>query len=386
VEKRLFIYHKVFSIIENYFVHWEGVPKLNLEKLYFKYIDRVIEAKDRYEFTFLMKEVIGNLKNSHSWYTDDIFSKHFSMPMGFDALYDDTQKKWVVSNSIIKEIKVGDEVLDLDTESIEKFFGKSKKYINASSEREARNFIFKRTWLFPIKFKITLSSGKKVLIKRNKSLKLPDLSIKARFINQDTGYILIPSFADPKYQEEALKHIRNFRKAKSIIIDLRNNTGGRTPMKLMGALMDKRYRRFCFDRIKPLDAMEITYGKKIEHNIVHPGTFYIKPRKSAYKGKLFILANQRSVSASEDFLEPFKDNGRAMFIGVRTGGANGDPFTHKFHDGISVAVGALRVHFPDGKRFEGIGIKPDIEIYPKLDDLRNGVDTILQKALNVAKK
>jgi carboxyl-terminal processing protease len=75
-----------------------------------------------------------------------------------------------------------------------------------------------------------------------------------------------------------------------------------------------------------------------------------------------------------------------MFIGVRTGGANGDPFTHKFHDGISVAVGALRVHFPDGKRFEGIGIKPDIEIYPKLDDLRNGVDTILQKALNVAKK
>jgi carboxyl-terminal processing protease len=49
------------------------------------------------------------------------------------------------------------------------------------------------------------------------------------------------------------------------------------------------------------------------------------------------------------------------------------------HDMI-VLVGAKREMFPDGSRFEGVGIKPDLPISPSPDDLRQGRDVVLQAA------
>jgi carboxyl-terminal processing protease len=45
-----------------------------------------------------------------------------------------------------------------------------------------------------------------------------------------------------------------------------------------------------------------------------------------------------------------------------------------------VFVGAKRESFPDGSRFEGVGIRPDVEIAPNLDDVRAGRDVVLETA------
>jgi carboxyl-terminal processing protease len=43
-------------------------------------------------------------------------------------------------------------------------------------------------------------------------------------------------------------------------------------------------------------------------------------------------------------------------------------------------VGAKRAIFPDGMPFEGVGIKPDVEVTPTIDDLANGKDVVLETA------
>jgi carboxyl-terminal processing protease len=385
IAKRLFIYHKTLSIIEEYFVHWEAVPRLDARGLFHDCLERVLHTGDRNEFAFLMKEMICQLKNGHSWYADRRFYKKLAMPMGFYAFYHDRERKWVVSVSVDKRIKLGDVITKIDGKDTSEFFKGMSKYIEASSDRQAKNRLFLKPWLFPATFKITDQAGRSLLIRRRKSLELPDQKrVEAKMLGDTVGYVKIPNFSDKSYADSAISHIRKFKDCKSIIIDVRDNYGGATPLKLFGVLMNRKYRRFRYDMIKPLNALKAMYGEKIKHNIIHINSNYRKGGKNAYKGRLIILVNQATASAAEDFVGPFKDNRRARLMGIKTSGCSGDPFFYDFGDGISVAIGALRAYLPNGSDFEGIGIRPDKEIYPSIQDIKKGRDVILEKALRLA--
>lgn len=75
---------------------------------------------------------------------------------------------------------------------------------------------------------------------------------------------------------------------------------------------------------------------------------------------------------------PFKDSGRALLVGERTAGSTGQPYMVQLRPDLLVLVGAKREMFPDGSRFEGIGIKPDVEALPSVDDIRRGNDSVLE--------
>jgi carboxyl-terminal processing protease len=51
-----------------------------------------------------------------------------------------------------------------------------------------------------------------------------------------------------------------------------------------------------------------------------------------------------------------------------------------------VRIAVKREYFPDGSEFEGVGIKPDIEVRPSIQDLKTGRDAVLDKALELAEK
>lgn len=53
---------------------------------------------------------------------------------------------------------------------------------------------------------------------------------------------------------------------------------------------------------------------------------------------------------------------------------DGQPFE------MMVWVGAKHEMFPDGSRFEGVGIKPDVEIRPTVEDIKQGRDAALGAA------
>lgn len=88
-----------------------------------------------------------------------------------------------------------------------------------------------------------------------------------------------------------------------------------------------------------------------------------------------------AIPACEDFAMPFKDNHRAVLVGLPTGGSTGQPYLHDYGNGMRIAVGTKRAYFPDGSRFEGVGIEADTTVPDTEDDLRRGTD----RALNVAR-
>jgi carboxyl-terminal processing protease len=45
-----------------------------------------------------------------------------------------------------------------------------------------------------------------------------------------------------------------------------------------------------------------------------------------------------------------------------------------------VLIGTKRAIFPDGSLFEGVGIKPDVESQPTIEDITRGRDPVLETA------
>jgi carboxyl-terminal processing protease len=105
-----------------------------------------------------------------------------------------------------------------------------------------------------------------------------------------------------------------------------------------------------------------------------------------YQGQLVILADHATWSAWEDFIMPFKDNGRAILIGETTGGSTGQPYGHTFENEMAFGVGTKRVYMPDGTPFEGIGHAPDVPVERRREDLITGRDPVLEKAIAIIKE
>lgn len=404
LEKRMFIFSKTYASIPMYFAHWQNIPNLNLDSLYREFLPRVIQTEDRFQFDLLMKEFIGALKNGHSWYYDRWLVEQ-GRSVGFRAAYLDGE--WVVTQSHIDGLKPGDILAQIDGMDFENFFQQKRKYINASCERAARLKFPAQAFLFPPEFVLKTRSGKQIIINRvTQKFPLPQQNVTGRWLeNGAIAYIKIPGFGNLRFEEKAIQLVKEFSSAHTLIIDVRGNGGGNTPMKLVKALQDRPYRfwsestpimislfkaysefysRFS-DQLSPGDQSALQMLAEFFGNSQLMWTAkYESPDSVFYRGKIIFLTDGHCASACEDFLVTFKDNKRAVLVGECTMGSSGQPYMISFDRDISVAIGTKREYFPDGSPFEGVGIQPDIEVHPTIADIKAGRDVVLEKALELA--
>ena len=412
LSQRIFILSKTYSVIKTYFAHWKAIPDLEIDSLYNMIIPRVSRASNRYEFDLTMMEFLSQLQNGHTWYTDRWLELKYGKNFNFKFTYLDEQ--WVILSSQDPKMTPGDVIASINDEEFNMFFNRKKKYISASSIKAKKDRFYRYNYLFPKQFSLTFDDGKTVDIIQSKKqnstkrqidpLRPTHKSIK----NKDIHYIKIPSFRLPKYEKEAIEFLQSYSGSKGLIIDVRENTGGTTPLNLISKLMDRPYRswsvstkltlgvfRFYSEFFKRLlegyDPLNEGYSEINEkfqqysyfqdpHMLWHSS--YEKPIKECYKGKIAILTDGVTGSGAEDFVQPFKDNNRAIIIGEKTRGSTGEPYQYRFDNGITIYVGAKRAYFPDGSKFEGVGITPDFEISPTIESLKEGKDLVLERAIS----
>jgi carboxyl-terminal processing protease len=162
------------------------------------------------------------------------------------------------------------------------------------------------------------------------------------------------------------------------VIDIRGNDGGDTPRKLVAALMPRPY-RFWLAETPMRVALDLAEGGA-PGRLRWPAVQH-EPQPGAFAGPVAILQDGGTFSAAEDFVAPFRDNGRARIFGETSAGSSGQPFFQDLGDGLSFRVGAKRQWLADGTEFEGVGIRPDVEVIPTVEDIRLGRDPVLARAL-----
>ena len=164
-------------------------------------------------------------------------------------------------------------------------------------------------------------------------------------------------------------HLEEFKgqNINSVIIDLRNNTGG-----IVTEAID-----FAELFVKKGDVIMRSYNKTDKE------TVYKSSSKKTVDMKVVLLVNEYSASATEIVTAALKDNNIATVVGTRTYGKGVMQEVLPMFNGTSaLKVTVEEFKTPNGDKINKVGITPDIEVE---DNLETDEDEQLQKAVEILK-
>ena len=188
----------------------------------------------------------------------------------------------------------------------------------------------------------------------------------SKILDGNIGYIVLSTF-DTDCSKKIEKYMEEFQSKgiNSVILDLRNNTGGvvEEAVKISELFIDKG------------NTVLRSYNKTEKETI-------IKSSSGKYKDiNLVVLVNDYSASASEIVTAALKDNKAATIIGTKTYGKGVMQEIQPLFDGaIKVTIEEFKT--PNGDKINKKGITPDIVIE---DDANTIEDEQLQKAIEILK-
>lgn len=190
---------------------------------------------------------------------------------------------------------------------------------------------------------------------------------RVRYFSKGDGLLVIrfPEFAFSAEQVDEV--IGKMRAHKGVVLDLRGNPGGYTETltRMLGGFFEKDFK--AFDRVQRKETESA--------NVSGRGN-------RAYTGRLVVLIDSGSTSASELFARVIQLERRGFVLGDRSGGMVMEALTysHSVDYDYWVQVTEADLIMSDGKSLEHVGVLPDIRVLPTATDLANHIDPALAKA------
>lgn len=398
LKDRIWIASKTYATVRQYFGHWQAVPDLDLDAAYRRYVEKVVSTGDRLAFGLATMEFVATLRNGHTDFSDGWLWKEHGQPNGY--WLDRIDGKWVVRDSVLEGLETGAVVTAIEGQGVQEFLDQRGGVVSASDDETRRRRVCLFSFVWPKAYTLTLAGGRTYLVNRTApKWKARPQPAAAPKLPGGVAYHRIRSFEEPRFEQAAIEFVRQNANAELIIFDVRGNGGGSSPEQLLRAIMDRPYRDWM-----QASAMSIglfaTYGQLLRQfgpsddprlrgylegfaeyferpYFMTPGMRKM-PENPLYRGRLYVLQDRNCGSACEDFLMPLKTTGRATTFGERTFGSSGQPHIVDFGRGMRLRVSTKRMYLPDGSEFEGVGIKPEIEV---VTPPAAATDTVLEAAL-----
>lgn len=302
--------------------------------------------------TYLDKDQTDNLNNSLSGSYQGIGVKisvnNEENKMIISEVYDNTPAKsaGLAVGDII--VKVNDNVVaDMESGEVTKLI-KSSDEVKLVVNRDGNDLDF------------TLNTAK-----------LNNPSVDAKIIDGDNGnkigYLKISKFNETAYEQfyEKLNKIE-VDSINSLIIDLRDNTGGYLSAATKISEMFLQKGKVIYS-LNDQSSTKTTYDETDDER----------------NYKVYILVNGNSASASEILAAALKDSYGAKLVGTTTYGKGKVQKTSKLSDGTMYKYTSAKWLTPSGECIDGVGLKPDIEI-SNGDELLK--DLVLEKAIEEIQK
>ncbi len=244
-----------------------------------------------------------------------------------------------------------------------------------------------------------------------------------QYLGEDSSiaYMKIKSFSGTysrKFYKKSFNELKN-KNSQYLIIDVRDNLGGSL------SEIQNLYSYLSSSKFTFINDIEVTSRKSMFHAnyfsefspilqpfavIAYPiyfigtaistknkdGKIYLRnnnlftshqPKKNAFKGKIYVLINGSSFSASSILASKLKNDHRAILVGEETGGANDGTVAGRYatkklpNSKIILPIGLMKIQpniiFTHTKK----GVTPDITIVPTLRDILSKKDLQLKWVL-----
>lgn len=366
---RLLALFRYWNIIQYYFPYKHLIGE-DWEHILVRFIPLMIHAKNREEYIDVLYKLVASINDTHAVLITRIRKKNIPVDISF------VEGKAVVMNNNIKvsQLTRGDIILKIEGEPIEEIAKRRLPYISASN--------------YPTKLRELASE---LFVTDKDSLYI---EFEHNGKRQSDFILCSPNVIGmSRYQQD--KPLVSYLPERNILyIYLGSKEGGSIPENIRadGVIIDLR----CYPSRKVTGYIDIRqfypdtteFAKFTLPSITTPGLFRFSPvltvgekNDEYYRGKKVILINEFTQSQAEFLAMRYRCAPNTLVIGSTTAGADGDLSLFVLPGGLYTSFSGLGVYYPNGQCTQRVGIIPDIEVKPSIEDIRNGIDVVLNKAI-----
>ncbi len=356
------------------------------DKILDYYIPQFIHVDNKENYNSLVRELVYRVNDAHiqlRFLREGSSNKNnrltYRKYINASLKYTD-DKKIVVHSSSNRELRRGDILLKVDGVCVDSLINQQFQYfasLNHSSRiSRALNSLLR-----------TNNDTIRIVCLRNKIITHIDAKTEVSSINRNkyisqekkkwsdyhaegdrVAYLNIG-----KYDSTQIAHFKtNMNNYSGLIIDMRTYP-------------DLRYMRSLSEVLFPKN---IEFAWLSKNTPALPGNFRLSAvanigtdNPNYFKGRIAILVDENTISHGEFSAMAYRKAPLAMVIGNKTVGADGDIGTFYLPGGNVVTYTAIGVYYPNWKICQRSGITIDIKVTPTLQELKNGQDIWIEKAL-----
>ena len=402
------------------FVFFDHVPEVDWDAAFAAYAPQVREARDAFTYYRLLQRFAALLRDGH---TGVQFPRELDL-----SRFVDVPPVWleaVGSRALVTNVEaglegrlpIGAEVLAVDGATIERKLREdvfpwlcvSTDHVRWANGIEGRPDQGLGLLAGPPGTSTTLrvrtpsgeerevvvtrdSAGREV--PRAQKPRPPAPPFELRWLAPDVAYVALNTFGEESVPDAFEAALPELARARGLVLDVRLNGGGSTGIAARVARhllsapaagsswrtrehrgAHKAWGQLGADQYKPwAEGRQWFHG---QHDTLEPAA----EREGRLLVPTVVLTSWRTGSAAEDFLVYLDRAPQVTRVGGRTYGSTGQPLKVPLPGGFTAWICAKRDTFPDGRDFVGVGILPQVEVAPSMEDVRSGRDPVLDRGL-----
>lgn len=380
-QERIEIFEDVWNTINEQYYDplFHGI---NWQEVHNRYRPRVEAAENDVEFYRLFEEMLAVLRDAHTVFIhpQSNVSNNINPPGSVGISLGEVEGRTAItavepeSDAGRAGVKPGMILRSVNGTSVEELYAEIRSRYAGSSTEQAMKGVMRGALLYggflgaSRTFGVEDFDGKVFDIHVTHFGARPSgiPTLTARRLPSGVGYIKFDGWKPP-VDEPFKAELARLMDTSGLIIDLRGNGGGQTDVQLnIGSLF--------FPSETSLGSFKKRGGQP-ERIITHKSD-------QVYKGKIVILVDEVSASASEVFAAAMQENTRALIIGRQTCGCVLNSWSKRLKGGGTLRWSARIYTSPKNRILEGVGVSPDETVALTVSELRQGRDVALETAEN----
>ena len=415
-EDRVYILSTVWRNVRDNFAFPHHFEHANPDSLYKVFLPKVMNAESEHQFSKLMTEFLAKFGDGHTRFFAD--TPTATVPVQFIGLDNKVYVK-NIGKQFAKNIPIGSQLIKIDGIPVADFLELNVfPYVAAPNDdwkfRKSLDSFLNGEVGTEVSLEFITPKNKDEILTFNRMDShtmetnewITPLDRRAAYVKKLPGdfvYMRLSDFTKPDEVNRVFNdNLPLMREANGVIFDIRGNRGG----------TDESWNPTVVDYIAPADKDQETdliykcrvanaafqeYGSQIPMlkdfanetamEVVRTGGSRFSPTLDSLKIKcpIVVLTNGYTGSAAENFAIKMKNLGLATLIGSHTIGVVSHPRYFNLPNGYRYGLSTWAYFNPDGTGIIETGIIPDIEVEFSVNDLINGKDSQLDKAVKYLK-